>query len=94
MSTFHAAFREIVVPDLRRACRLQALSIVRGRCDFIEAHTAVMGMARARGALSLADQLLADLDDWIDTTILKTIADINTRSDASREIVDETLEAQ
>lgn len=94
MSTFTSAFREIVVPDLRRACRLQALAIVRERCDFMAAHVAVMRIARARGALSLADQLLADLDDWIDTTLLKTVADIETRPDAAREIVAETLGVQ
>lgn len=102
MSTFAATFRELVMPDLRRMCRLQALAVARGRCGFSDASNSVFAHARARGATHLPVSLIADngqrrdlileLHDWIDVTILKTIADVESRPDAAREIVDETLE--
>jgi hypothetical protein len=92
MTTFIDAFRQMVLPDLRKACRLQALSVARERCDFTDAYAAVMAQARRRGAAHLPDHALIDLEAWIDTTILKTITDIETRPEAAREIVDEALE--
>lgn len=89
MSTFQAAFREIVVPDLRRACRLQALSVARQRCTFMDAHASVMAQARSRGALHLPDGILLDLEVWIDATILRTATDVEIRPEAAREIVAE-----
>lgn len=91
MSNFAAAFREIVVPDLRRACRLQALAVARERCNFTDAWIAVMAQARRRGATHLPTSIIIDLEAWIDTTILQTIADIETRPEAAREIVDGAL---
>lgn len=93
MSTFQAAFRELVVPDLRRACRHQALSVARDRCGFTDANIAVYRMATARGATHLPDGILLDLEVWIQTVILKTVVDIENRPEAAREIVDEILEA-
>jgi hypothetical protein len=37
--------------------------------------------------------ILDELEDWIDTTILKTIVDIENRPEAAGEIVEEVLEA-
>lgn len=91
MSTFAATFRELVMPDLRRASRLQALSIYRGRCGFTEAADAVLADARRRGAMHLQPILMAELMDWIDVTLLRTVVDIETRPEAAREIVDEAL---
>ena len=93
MSTFSATFRETVVPALRSECRLQALSLARGRCDFSEAYDAVFLTARERGALHLPDNVLLDLEGWLATTILRTIEDIEARPEAAREIVDEVLGA-
>lgn len=93
MSTFSAAFREIVVPDLRRSCRLHALSVARDRCSFMDAHAAVMALALKRGMLHLPGDVLIDLETWIDTIVLKTVIDIENRHEAAREIVDEALEA-
>lgn len=93
MSTFFAAFHEMVVPDLRRACRLQALAVARERCGFTDAWIAVMAQAGRRGASHLSDEVLMELEEWIDTTILKAITDIETRPEAAREIVDEALGA-
>lgn len=93
MSTFAATYREIVMPDLRRACQGQALSLARGRCSFTEAYDAVFALARRRGALHLPTNLLADLEGWIDTTLLRTVVDIETRPEAARKIVDEILGA-
>lgn len=93
MSTFAVAFREIVVPDLRRRCRLHALSVARDRCGFTDATVAALRHAMSRGASHLPNGILVDLEDWIQTTILKTIDDIENRPEAAREIVDEALEA-
>lgn len=91
MSDFSATFREIVVPDLRRACRLNALAVARERCSFTDAWIAVMAQARRRGATHLPTAIIIDLEAWIDTTILQTIADIEIRPETAREIVDEAL---
>lgn len=91
MSNFSATFREIVVPDLRRACRLNALAVARERCSFTDAWIAVMAQARRRGATHLPMAIIIDLEAWIDTTILQTIADIEIRPETAREIVDEAL---
>lgn len=93
MSTFAAAFREIVMPDLRRRCRISALMVARERWSFTEASSHTFDLARARGAAHLPDGVLTDLHGWIDSTLLRTIADIETRPDAAREIVDEDLGA-
>lgn len=93
MSSFADAFYAIARPELRRACRMQALAVARERCDFTDAHTAVMAQARRRGSSHLPSPVMLDLMGWVDTTILKTIADIEIRREAAREIVDETLEA-
>jgi hypothetical protein len=42
---FPTAFRDLVVPPLRLACRLQALSIARERCSFTDAYFAVWHLA-------------------------------------------------
>lgn len=91
MSSFAAAFRDLVMPDLRRSCRLQALSMARDRCDFSEATDAVLAQAQRRGATHLPDGLISELIDWIDATLLRTVAEIETKPDAAREIVDEAL---
>lgn len=92
MTTFADAFREIVVPDLRRSCRLNALAVARDRCSFTDAYVAVFRQALARGASHLPNGRLADLEEWTQVTILQTIVDIENRPEAAREIVDETLE--
>jgi hypothetical protein len=88
---FATAFREIVVPDLRLACRLQALAVARERCSFTDAWVVGMEQAVRRGATHLPDHQLTELEAWIDTTILKAISDIEARPEAAREIVDEAL---
>lgn len=93
MNAFADAFRAIVMPDLRCACRLQALAVARERCSFTEASIAVMAHARSRGATHLPTDILMDLEEWIEITILETIADVETRPSAAPEIVAETLGA-
>lgn len=93
MSNFADAFRELVVPDLRRTCRLQALAVARERCSFTDAWIAVMAQARKRGATHLPTNILMDLGEWIEITILETITDLETRPAAAREIVAEALGA-
>lgn len=80
------------MPELRRACRLHALSVARDRCGFTDATVAVLRHAMSRGASHLPNRILVDLEDWIQTAILKTIADIENRPEVARQIVDETLE--
>lgn len=100
MTTFADSFRELVTPDLRRSCRLQALAVARGRCSFSEAADAVWRQAVERGALYLPRLCIDDewvdpdveIQDWIATTISRTIADIDAREEAAMEIVDEALE--
>lgn len=94
MANFAATFRDLVMPDLRRSCRTQALAVARDRCGFTEASAAVLDQARRRGAAHLPDSLINDLIDWIDTTVLRTIVDIENEPNAARGIVDEALGAE
>lgn len=81
------------MPDLRRSCRLEALAITHGLSGFAESSAAVMTHARSRGATHLPSGLVDELIDWIDTTILRTIAEIEQRPTVADEIMDETVRA-
>jgi hypothetical protein len=91
MTTFAAKFRELVMPDLRRAVRLQAFALSRGRCTFTEASGGIWRLARKRGACHLSPSLIAELDDWIDATLLAAVVEIEANPLLAREIVDEAL---
>lgn len=93
MSTFATTFRELVMPDLRLRCRLQAVLVYRGRRSFTEGTGAVWHYAASRGATHLPDAIIDQLDDWIDTTTLNTIAEIEALPDTAPAIVNEYLEA-
>ena len=73
MSKFQSAFREIVVPDLRKRCRTEAMRFDLGLCDYSEAQSAVIHAAFSRGAGNLPDQLQLDLLDWISATLLREV---------------------
>lgn len=92
MSDLSAAFRELVVPDLRRACRLHALSVARERCDFTAAYCAVMAQSERRGSMHLPPRTFMELEQWVAATIAKTITDIDRNPEVARQIVDEALE--
>lgn len=94
MSTFAAAFKEIVIPDLRRHCRLQAVFVAHGRKSFTDGTGVVWHYAMARGAGHLPLPNIDQLGDWIDTTVLQTIAEIETSPETAPSIVDEYLEAE
>ena len=91
MTTFAATFRALVMPHLRRAVRLQAFALSRGRCTFTEASGGVWRLARNRGALHLPPSLMEELEDWIDAALLTTVVEIEANPLLAREIVDETL---
>lgn len=88
MATFAAAFRELVMPDLRMMCRTQALFVALDQCAFTEASAAVMGHATTRGASKLPDNLILELQDWIDTTILREIDGHAATAEAVRHFTD------
>lgn len=73
MSTFAAAFREIVTPQLRLLIRVQALFVLLDMVTFNDAITDVHRFAVKRGALQLPAQLQVDLEDWIGQTLLEFI---------------------
>lgn len=73
MSTFAATFRELVMPTLKRMCAAHALFVACELQDFCDAHTTVMREAERRGAAHLPDDLRAELDAWIASTILREV---------------------
>jgi hypothetical protein len=93
VSNFATAFRELVMPDMRRMCRLQAVFIAHGRHSFTHGSGVAWRLATRRGATHLPVAVVDQLDDWIDTTILTTIAEIEASPDTAPAIVDEYLEA-
>lgn len=86
--TFAAAFRELVMPDLRQHCRTQALFVALDHSTFTEASAAVMAQAAERGASKLPNNLLLELQDWINATILREIDGHAATAEAVRYFTD------
>ena len=91
MSTFFAHnFRELVMPSLRRRCRVAAFCLERGQWSFSEASAFVWSLAHARGASHLPNAVLFDLAQWIDSQILSASIEFEA-PDKRREIIDELV---
>ncbi len=88
MATFAATFRELVMPGLRQRCRVQALFVTLDMETFAGAFAAVMRHASQRGASGLPDDLLAELADWIGTTILGFVDAFEPAADEARRVAD------
>jgi hypothetical protein len=73
MSAFSAAFRDIVVPILRREIAIEALHVAYGRQGWSESYDEVVHLAISRGALHLPDEEWDRLRDWIAARMLRWI---------------------
>jgi hypothetical protein len=71
MTTFAATFRAIVVPGLKRQIEQHALMVACEITEFDELYHDVMAQAYARGAWRLPDHILADLNQWVCSAILR-----------------------
>lgn len=80
MSTFPAAFNAIVMPDIRKAARLQGLLVAIDHITFGEAEGALWAMAAKRGAYSLPNALQTELGDAIQLLLLTAL----TEAEAAR----------
>lgn len=88
MSSFAAAFRVHVIPEIRRLCKLQGLYVALGVHGFAEAHSAVLDHARRRGSNHLPDDVLFELEDFICTKLLDGIVEFETIDHASSVVAD------
>lgn len=88
MTDFATTFGELVVPDLRRLCRVQGLFLALGLASFSEASDEVMEAAARRGATRLKSRELSELEDWVTTTILKAETEFAPSVAARRAIAD------
>lgn len=68
---FVAAFGTIVLPDLRRQCRVQGSQVALDMRSLHESFDIVWADARRRGALMLSPKQRDDLEDLILVSILK-----------------------
>ncbi len=91
MSSFADTFRALVIPGLRQTARSAAFLMSHDRCDFTEAHDWVMRDARRYGSAYLPDDDLMALMDWVDTTILKYLADFETNQAVGAAYVNEMV---
>lgn len=69
--TFAATFREIVVPALKRRIEQHALMVACEITEFDDFCHEIMDEAYRRGANQLPDHILAELDAWVSSTILR-----------------------
>lgn len=88
MATFAATFRELVMPSLARMCRTQGLFVALDLYAFSEASSAVMAAAVKRGASSLPDTLLLELDAWIGVALLRAVDEFTPAIEAHRAVAD------
>jgi hypothetical protein len=69
--TFATTFREIVVPALKSRIEQHALMVACEITEFDDFYRQIMEEAYRRGANRLPDHILADLDAWVCSTILR-----------------------
>jgi hypothetical protein len=72
-SPFAHHFRQCVIPRLQRLATAEAFCVVRGAEDWSGAFDSLMAYAKRYGALHLAPDTFADLDDWLSATLLQEI---------------------
>ena len=92
MTTFPATFRELVIPDLRRLCRVHGLFVALDNRTFSEAFSAVWQEASCRGALLLPDNLMLEIEEWVMLTILKHEAEFRPSIEEYRRMADRVIE--
>lgn len=71
MTDFAQTFRALVVPDLKRRIEQHALMVACEITEFDDFYHDIMSQAYARGAHCLPDHILAELDAWVSSTILR-----------------------
>lgn len=81
--TFSEAFRQHVVPDIQRLCRVHGLFLALDRTTFTDAYDEVMSVARRRGAGHLPPNS-DPLEDWIMRSILLAEAEFRPEVEATR----------
>lgn len=91
MASFAETFRVLVIPGLRETARSAAFLVSRGRIDFTEARGWVMRDARRYGSSYMANPDRLALEEWVDTTILKFLADFETNQAAGAAFVSEMV---
>ena len=82
MTTFAAAFRELVTPDLARMCCARGLFIALGVSGWNEAFAEVVAEARRRGAGHLPAHAFAQLEEWVAATLLAAVDKAEAENEA------------
>lgn len=85
---FDNAFRDLVVPDLRKRCRFMGSQIALDLVGFDDACVAVMAEARRRGASRLSVERYEGLEDWVGKIILTVESEYRKEVLEYRAIVD------
>lgn len=91
MTSFADTFRALVIPGLKKTARSAAFMASRGRIDFVDAHDWVMRDARRYGSSYMTDSDFDAFIGWVDTTILKYLADFETNQAAGAAYVNEMV---
>ena len=73
MSTFAAAFRDIVVPDIKRFIQASAPCVGLGVISFAQACDGAERIAARRGSARLPDDVFRQLVDWISDAMLREV---------------------
>lgn len=82
----------MVGPELRKRCRFLGSQVALELVDFSEATNEVWAEARRRGALRLSGDKPAELEDWINVTVLRAEAEFRPDVLAHRDVVDRVCE--
>lgn len=73
MKLFAEHFRQHVTAKLRWLASIEATLVLLDVVSFSDARSELLRFARSRGALSLPENVFEDLEDWIDTELLRAI---------------------
>lgn len=79
MTDFAATYRELVVPRLNALCIAHGSSIAHGLETFTDGFAQVMGCAIALGASHLPADRLAELEDYLLTSLCTVAWDTETK---------------
>jgi hypothetical protein len=82
VSSFAAAFRDLVTPRLAALCLTHGDAVALGASTWPEAFADVIAEARAKGALHLPDDVYLQLEEWVAATLLAAIDKAETENEA------------